>query len=100
MQTNSFFNFDDFKKWMNNQDDQHLQKKIETRKSFEGLAVESKVGIRKLMSKMEENDGDAYEVACEFIENGGTISDSQDKYFLIETNLGNFYIHRSYVRRS
>lgn len=99
MQANSFFNFDDFKKWMKDQNDE-TNLNIKRKKSFEGTIVESKVGIRKLMSKMQENDGDAYEVAHEFLENGGTISDSQDKYFLIETNLGNFYIHRSYVRKS
>ena len=49
---------------------------------------------------MEPNEGDAYEVAQEFLEKGGIIKESQDKHFLIETDLGDFYIHRSYVRRS
>jgi|SaaInlV_165m_DNA_3_1040750.scaffolds.fasta_scaffold68072_2 hypothetical protein len=98
MQTNSFFNFDDFKKWIKDKPEEDSQKF--KRKSFNGIFVESKIGVRKLISKMEPNEGDAYEVAQEFLEKGGIIKESQDKHFLIETDLGDFYIHRSYVRRS
>lgn len=99
MQTGSFFNFDDFKKWMNNQEDKSSSRKNK-KNTFEGISVESKVGVSKLVSKIQESDVSVYEIAKDFFENGGVIVESEDKNFLIQTDLGNFSIHRSYIRRS
>jgi hypothetical protein len=96
---NSFFSFDDFKKWIEKQDPDEAQMEKKHYR-YSGTTVESKVSVRKIVSKMEENEGDGYEVARDFFENGGVIVESEDKRFLIEVNSGSFYIHRMYVSKS
>ncbi|MBM3206899.1 MAG: hypothetical protein FJZ43_04745 [Candidatus Staskawiczbacteria bacterium] len=89
------FNLDDFKKWMDGQ-----QEESPYRKNLVGMYVESKVSIKKLMSRMEaENEEGIKEVAKDFQENGGVIKEVDGHYFKISVETGDFLIHRMFVKR-
>jgi len=100
MSSNPTFSFDDFRKWMKDQNDQGDSHIKRPKKSLIGTIIESKVSLKKLISKMDLDEGDSYEVACDFHENGGTIVQVDGKNFLIEVDSGLFYIRRVYVRRN
>lgn len=91
------FSLNDFKKWIEKQQEQDQEA---PKNSLIGTAVESKVTFRKLISRMETDDGDLYEIAKEFKKNGGTISEIDGVNLLIETKAGSFFVHRMYVRRA
>ena len=92
----SYFNMGDFKKWIK-QDPDSLEMK---RPSPKGLVVESKVARKVLIRHMTTEDGTAKEMARDFVENGGTISDIDSTNFLIEVDTGSFFVPRRYVRRA
>lgn len=88
------FNLSDFKKWMDNQHD------AKSKPDMIGLAVESKVNLKKLVSRIEvQDDEDIEEVAKEFKKNGGTIVDVDGHNVLVEVDSGSFTIHRMYVKK-
>lgn len=89
------FNLSDFKKWMKSQPEENRS----SRQDMLGLHVESKVSPRKLLARMEVQDGEAEEVAKEFCKEGGVISDLDGHNVLIEVDSGSFVIHRMYVKR-
>lgn len=89
------FNLSDFKKWMRTQPEE-CDEEID----WVGLKVESKVTLKKLVSRMEVQDGDLLEVAREFRKDGGTVSDSDGSSLLVEVESGNFVIHRVYIKKS
>jgi len=89
------FNLADFKKWMEDQ-----QEEFPYRKNLVGMYVESKVSIKKLMNRIEaENEEEIKEVAKEFQENGGVIKEVDGHYFKIGVETGEFLIHRMFVKR-
>lgn len=90
----AFFSLSDFKKWMTNQ-----QKDESQEKDIIGLKVESKISIRKLVTRMETDDN-VDELAKEFKENGGVISEIDGNKLLIELDSGSFIIHKMHVKRS
>jgi hypothetical protein len=91
----NFFDLNDFKNWMNHQDEQK-----DTKKSI-GLKVESKIHLKKLTHRILEVDkGEKEQVAKDFIENGGKILDEDGKNLLIEVSNGSFFLHKMYVRKS
>lgn len=63
-----------------------------------GLYVESKIGMKKLISKINLEEGSIENIAKEFIDDGGQIVETNDNYFLIKVNSGSFYINRTYVK--
>lgn len=87
------FSLSDFKKWMENQ-----QKEESPKKDLVGLEVESKVGVRKLVSRMETDD-DVEELAEDFKKNGGVISEVDGNRLMVEVESGTFIIHRMYVKK-
>lgn len=87
------FNFSDFKKWMGNQQD------AKSKSNMIGLQVESKVTYKRLLSRIETEDGEIEEVAKDFKKNGGTITEVNGHNVLIEVDSGSFMIHRMYVKR-
>ena len=95
------FTLDNFKKWMKDQPtNDHSINRIPTKnKDLIGVCVESKIELKKLISKMKSDD-DLKEVAQLFIEEGGVICGTEGKVFTIKTSLGKFTIPRYYVRRS
>lgn len=88
------FSLSDFKKWMENQ-----QKDESPKKNLVGMQVEPKVGLRKLVSRMESDDGDIEEMAKDFKKDGGMISEMDGHKLMIEVDSGSFIIHRMYVKR-
>jgi hypothetical protein len=100
MSSKPTFSFDDFRKWMKDQDDQGGPHIDRPKKSLIGTVIECKVSLKNLISKMDLDEGDSHEVAYDFHENGGTITQVDGKNFLVEVDSGSFYIRRVYVRRS
>ena len=89
------FNFSEFKRWMEHQTDNDDK----TKPNMIGLQVESKVTFKKLLSRIETQDGEIEEVARDFKKNGGTIKELDGPNFLIEVTSGSFIVHRMYVKR-
>ena len=85
-------NFSDFKKWMKNQKETMSDEKI-------GIKVESKVPFKKLMNKINPEEGELEELAKDFKKEGGTILEMDGQTLLVEVGSGSFYIPRSYVRK-
>lgn len=89
---------DNFKKWMKHQDKEQHCPTVRA-KTLIGLNVESKLPIKRLLAKLEAENGKPTSLAREFGVQGGTIIGVDGKRFLIEVNEGSFYIHRCYVRK-
>ena len=49
---------------------------------------------------MQPESGNLNELAMDFVNNNGIISNIDGKVFLIEVDSGEFYIERHYVRRA
>ena len=97
----SDFCIDDFKNWMSSNslssrfdfNAKHLLKK------GIGIEVESKVNLRKLVSKIDPEGGDALVLAKEFREYGGRVLDVDGSLYLVEVDSGSFTIPRAYCTR-
>lgn len=85
------FSLNDFKKWMDGQNDD--------RKESIGTKVESKINLKKLVDRIEPAEGEITQLAKDFKRNGGTIAQMDGQAFLIEVNSGSFVISRLYVRK-
>lgn len=86
------FNLNDFKKWMDHQQDCKT-------KNIVGIKVESKITYKKLLSRIEAQEGEIEEVAKDFKKNGGTITEVNGHNILIEVDSGNFIIHKMHIKR-
>lgn len=87
------FNLNDFKKWMGHQHD------AKSKPNMIGLQVESKITFKRLLSRIETQDGEVEEVAKDFKKNGGTITEVNGQNILVEVNSGSFLIHRMYIKK-
>lgn len=88
------FNFNEFKKWMDNQQDN------KSKTNLIGLKVESKINYRRLLSRIQETkQGDLETVAKEFKNNGGKITEADGNDVLIEVSSGSFIVHRMYIKK-
>ena len=86
------FNFNDFKKWMNEKNENHSQDNLI------GLQVGSKISTKKLLNVCEVVKGDSKKVLKEFYENGGTILNKDKNILTIENKKGKFEIHKMYIK--
>lgn len=93
------FDLDDFKKWMSKQKP-FTMKKISAFNEADlvGQHVESKLGLKKLLSKIVPDIGDLYEITKDFYRNGGKVTAVDDQNLIIEVNAGNFAIPKFFVR--
>lgn len=92
----NLFNLNDFKKWIHTQQDESP-----SRPHMIGVHVESKVNIKKLISRMEvQDDGEEEELAKEFKQNGGIIAEVDGPNILVEVDSGSFIIHKMYIKRN
>jgi len=92
------FNLEQFKKWLSKQKDETTDTHFQSR--LIGLEVESKLhNPRRFAKNIESYDGDLHEIAVNFIESGGNISDVDGKVFYIETEGGSFTIQRCFVKK-
>lgn len=87
------FNMSDFRRWMSQQQD-------DSRKTMVGLEVESKVPYKKLISRIETEDGDLIECARDFMKNGGIITEENGHYMFVKVDSGKFMIHRMYLKKA
>jgi len=93
------FSLGDFKKWMASQS--KPTPKARGHAELVGMHVESKISIKRLMTKMTADEGDLTELANDFRQNGGTIVDSdKDDNVLIEVDAGSFTIPKFFVKKS
>jgi hypothetical protein len=88
------FNLSDFKKWMETQHDTQPDKN-----NMIDVKVVPKVTFRKLLTRIDVQDGEVYEVAKDFKKNGGIISDIDGENILIECDTGTFIINRMLCKR-
>ena len=86
------FSLNDFRKWMSKQ-------KFEGRKpKYRGQIVESKLSLKRLVTKMAVDQGDLYEMAKDFKRRGGTILECDtDNILLVEVKSGTFRIPKFFV---
>lgn len=96
----SKLSLDDFKKWMKNHSTDESPSIERQKNPLIGIQVESKIPAKRLIHKIEEQSGDPVKLVQDFIENGGTITESEDKRFCIKVDSGCFYVHRAYVSRA
>lgn len=99
MHNNDKFSFDNFKKWMESHPQDYTVERPEQANELVGAHVKSKVQLKKLMNHMEAESGDLEVVANEFMEHGGTITNSEDRSVLIETKSGSFSISKCYIKK-
>lgn len=92
----NLFNLNDFKKWIHDQQDDDDSP---SKPNLVGVHVESKVNVKKLISRIDVQEGEEVEIAKEFKQNGGTISEVDGVNLLIEVDSGSFIIHKMYVKR-
>lgn len=86
------FSLDGFKKWMSK------QKRESSKPKFRGCVVESKLGLKRLVTRMDVDQGDLQEMAKEFKRRGGTILECDcDNILLVEVKSGTFRIPKYFV---
>lgn len=91
------FSLQDFKKWMDNQNDQPKSRHAH----LIGIHVESKLGTKRLVNKITLAEGDVDELAKEFKRDGGVILEVDEECnLLIEVDSGTFTIPRYFVRKT
>lgn len=90
----NLFNLNDFKKWIHTQKDEGSSKP-----HMIGLHVESKINVRKLLTRMDVQDGEEEDLAKEFKQHGGIVAEVNGSSILIEVDSGSFYIHKMYLKR-
>ncbi len=91
----NLFYLNDFKKWIHKQKDESP-----SRPHMIGVQVESKVNLKKLVSRMDVQEGEEEELAKDFKQNGGIISEVDGSNILVEVDSGSFIIHKMYIKRS
>ncbi len=90
------FSLHDFKKWMSSQKDKPARKKSE----LIGLEVESKIGLKRLLTKISTEEGNLREMAKDFFKFGGLILDvDPDNNLTVEVDAGTFVIPRYFVKK-
>lgn len=100
------FSLFEFKNWLSTQGDLSDFFNISSENSadeqpndrFIGHSVIVKVSERKLLEKIETEEGDVNDLVQDLVENGGVIIGSDGKNLLIEVESGSFYLPRFCVR--
>ena len=87
------FNFSDFKKWMSQQGDSR-------KSSMVGVQVETKIPLKKLVSRIETQEGELLEVAKDFVKNGGKITEENGHFMFVSVDSGSFMIHKMHLKKS
>jgi len=93
MSDSFYINPDNFKKWMNSQDE--FNPSMECK--LVGLQVETRFGAKRIMKKMTIESGQACKVAKDFVANGGVISEVIGDEYLIKVESGSFLISKNMV---
>lgn len=95
------FRFDDFKKWMDTQEDnfESLSKPAKSTRLNEmvGKNVYPKLTGKRLAQRMMVEDGDLATLSKDFRRNGGTVIRVDEQYLIVEVNSGCFAIPKYFV---
>lgn len=83
------FSPDDFKKWIESNEEKNSQNIVKE--------VESKISYKKLLLKAELEDGVLEDVCHAFFHDGGTIIETNENINLIKVPCGTFRIHSKYI---
>jgi hypothetical protein len=94
---NFSFSPEAFKKWMEEYEKKETKK--QKKNNLIRIAVESKLGSKRLANHVEPKDGELTELIEDFCQQGGTIYDVRGRDFLIEVNSGFFYVPRFFTKR-
>lgn len=87
------FSLNDFRKWMSKQKFESSSKP-----KYRGCIVESKLSLKRLITKMDVDQGDLCEMAKDFKRKGGTILECDgDNILLVEVQSGTFRIPKFFV---
>lgn len=87
------FSLNDFRKWMTKQKFESSRKP-----KLRGCIVESKLSFKRLLTKIDVDQGDLYEMAKDFKHRGGTILECDgDNILLVEVRSGTFRIPKFFV---
>lgn len=100
------FSLQDFKNWLSQTPQQEdlteffdlSARTDEGKPSLVGKDVVAKVSPKKLLEKIEPEEGEARELVRDLIENGGAILEVKEKNVLVEVESGSFYIPRFCIR--
>ncbi len=87
------FSLNDFRKWVSKQ-------KVESYKTtkFKGYVVESRLSVKKLVTRIDVDQGDLYEMAKDFKKRGGTVLECDtNNLLLVEVRSGTFRIPKLFV---
>ncbi len=88
------FSLNDFRKWMSKQ-----KFEASSKSRLRGRIAESKLSFKRLVRKMDVDQGDLYEMAKDFKKRGGTILEcDRDNILLIEVRSGTFRIPKFFVQ--
>jgi hypothetical protein len=88
------FSLNDFRKWMSKQRFESSRKS-----KYRGCVVESKLSLKRLVTKMDVDEGDLNEMAKDFKRRGGTILECDgDNILLVEVRSGTFRIPKFFVQ--
>lgn len=100
MAKKSDISLDDFRKWIEEDSNQHLKVDENNESQLDENEIQevvSKISLKKLHLKAEVDEGYAEEVCLDFYKNGGKVIDRVDDNFLIEVETGQLYIKKIYV---
>jgi hypothetical protein len=93
------FSVDGFKKWIKHSDTDSFKINHNQHKdNLIGQEIVSKLSLENIIRHMNAKDGNIDELASEFCEQGGSISEVRGKHFLIELDCGNFTIKKCFVK--
>lgn len=105
MNRNPSFSLNDFKNWFSDQSGLNeffdLSKRtggIKPGDEMIGREVYAKVSAKKLIERIEPEEGDAESLVEDLIENGGMVLSVDGKNLLVEVEIGSFYIPRFCVK--
>ncbi len=89
------FSLHDFKKWMAGQNDKPARQRSE----LIGLRVESKLSPKRLVKRIEIEEGDSKSLVKEFCHYGGVIIGVDDNRLLVEVEEGSFYVPKFFCKK-
>lgn len=88
------FSLNDFRKWVGKQ----KRESRSVKSKYKGSIIESRLSIKRLVTKMDVDQGDLYEMAKDFKRRGGTILECDgDNILLVEVRSGTFRIPKLFV---
>lgn len=88
------FSLNDFRKWVGKQ----KRESRSIKSKYKGSIVESRLSLKRLVTKMDVDQGELFEMAKDFKRRGGTILEcDSDNILLVEVRSGTFRIPKLFV---